>query len=137
MRAYPGGDPIRDAGQQRLLERLRLRIHPDLRWRTEVNLRIEGDLRAWDAMIGGPGWTLPVEAETVIDDAQALERRLGRKLRDGGADHLLLLVAETRRNRQALAAAPAAFRDFTRDARAILRALGEGRAPGMGAIVIL
>jgi transcriptional regulator with XRE-family HTH domain len=137
LRAYPGGDPIRDAGQQRLLERLRVRIHPDLGWRTEVSLRIDGDLRAWDALIAGPEWTLPVEAETVIDDIQALERRLGRKVRDGGADHLLLVVAETRRNRQALAAAPAAFHDYTRDARAILRALAGGRAPSMSAIVIL
>jgi transcriptional regulator with XRE-family HTH domain len=137
LRAYPAGDPIRDAGQQRLLERFRARVHPNLRWRTEVTLQIEGDLRAWDVVITGRGWTLPIEAETVIDDAQALERRLGRKQRDGGADHLLLLVADTRRNRQALAAAPAAFQEFSRDSRVVLRALGEGHNPGIGAIVIL
>jgi hypothetical protein len=137
LRAYPAGDPIRDAGQQRLLERLRTRINRGLRWRTEVTLPIEGDLRAWDATISGPDWTLPVEAETVIDDIQALERRLGRKQRDGGADHLLLLVADTRRNRRAVTAAPASLLGFDRDARAILRALGEGHAPGTSALVIL
>jgi transcriptional regulator with XRE-family HTH domain len=31
LRTYPAGDPIRDAGQIRLLERLRARIHPSLR----------------------------------------------------------------------------------------------------------
>jgi hypothetical protein len=28
LRAYPAGDPIRDAGQQRLLGRFRPRVHP-------------------------------------------------------------------------------------------------------------
>jgi hypothetical protein len=46
LRAYPAGDPIRDAGQQRLLERLRVRLHPSLRRSTEVPLPIEGDPRA-------------------------------------------------------------------------------------------
>ncbi|HLO35109.1 MAG TPA: helix-turn-helix transcriptional regulator, partial [Candidatus Deferrimicrobium sp.] len=112
LRAYPAGDPIRDAGQVRLLERLRARLHPSLRRATEVPLPIEGDLRAWDAVIRGDGWRLPVEAETVIDDLQALERRLALKARDGGIDHVILLVAGTRRNRRALAAALGAFADL-------------------------
>ena len=139
LRAYPAGDPIRDAGQQRLLERLRTRLHPDLVWRTEVPLPVEGDLRAWDAVIRGDGWRVVVEAETVLDDHQALERRLALKRRDGGEDHLLLLVGETRRNRRTLAAAPGAFAGLSRDARTTLGALREGRDPatGEGAIVIL
>jgi transcriptional regulator with XRE-family HTH domain len=40
LRAYPSGEPIRDAAQVALLGRLRSRLHPDLRWRTEVPLRI-------------------------------------------------------------------------------------------------
>ncbi len=55
LRAYPAGDPIRDAGQQRLLERLRARIAVELRWRTEVPLPADGDRRAWDAVIAGHG----------------------------------------------------------------------------------
>ena len=137
LRAFPAGDPIRDAGQQRLLERLRSRIHPALVWRTEVNLRIHGDLRAWDATVTGPGWVLPVEAETVLDDIQALERRLNGKQRDDGADNVLLLIADTRRNRRALEVAPAALLGLGRDARVILRALGEGRNPETSAIVLL
>ena len=76
LRAYPAGDPIRDAGHTRLLDRLRRDLASGLQWRSEVPLPIEGDLRAWDAVIGGPGWRLMVEAETLIDDVQALERRL-------------------------------------------------------------
>jgi hypothetical protein len=137
LRAYPSGDPIRDAGTQRLLERLRVRLHPNLAWRTEVVLPIVGDLRAWDAMIRGIEWRLAVEAETVLDDIQAVERKLALKQRDGGIDHVILLVADTPRNRRALAAAPGAFAMFSRDSRAILRALGEGRDPGTSGIVIL
>jgi transcriptional regulator with XRE-family HTH domain len=137
LRVYPAGDPIRDAGQARLLERLRLQVHPSLRWRTEVPLPIEGDLRAWDATIRGSGWLLAVEAETVVVDVQALERKLGLKQRFGGVHHLLLLVADTPRNRQALSAAPAAFQGWPLRTREILCALRAGRDPGAGGIVFL
>ena len=137
LRAWPAGDPIRDAGQIRLLERLRARLHPSLRWSTEVPLPIEGDLRAWDAMIRGTGWRLPVDAESALDDLQAVERRLALKVRDGGADHVILLVSDTRRNRRALASAPGAFADLTLRTRAILNALGSGVHPGGSGIVIL
>jgi transcriptional regulator with XRE-family HTH domain len=136
LRAYPAGDPIRDAGQQRLLERLRVRLHPSLGWSTEVPLPIEGDLRAWDAVIRGDAWRLPVEAETVLHDVQALERRLGLKQRDGGEAHVLVLVADTKRNRRALTAAPAALSRFSRDARGALRSLGAGRVP-IGSVLVM
>ena len=137
LRAYPAGDAIRDAGQVRLLERLRARLHPSLRWRTEVPLPIEGDLRAWDAVIGGKTWQLALDAETVIDDIQALERRLALKRRDGGVDHVILLVADTARNRRALTSAPAAFADLPLRTREILAALRDERDPGGSGIVIL
>jgi transcriptional regulator with XRE-family HTH domain len=137
LRTYPAGDPIRDAGQIRLLERLRARIHPSLRWLTEVPLPIDGDLRAWDALIRGDAWRIAVEAETVLDDLQAQERRLALKGRDGGEDHVILLVADTRRNRRALASAPGAFADLPLGTREILVALRKGRNPGASGIVIL
>ena len=137
LRAFPAGDPLRDAGQQRLLERLRVRLHPAVGWRTEVPLPIGNDRRAWDAMIRGIGWLIAVEAETVLDDLQAVERRIALKQRDGSIEHVLLLVADTRRNRRALAAHPNAFPGFSRDARAVLRALAAGRDPGCSAIVLL
>lgn len=137
LRAYPAGDPIRDAGQLRLLERFRARLHPGLGWRTEVPLPIEGDRRAWDALIRGDGWVVAVEAETVLDDLQALERRVALKQRDGHMDRVLLVVADTRRNRHALAATPNALPAFSRDARRALRALAAGQHPGQSAIVVL
>lgn len=137
LRAYPAGDPIRDAGQIRLLQRVRVRLHPDLRWSTEVPLPIDGDRRAWDALIRGDAWRIAVEAETVLDDLQATERRLALKRRDGGEDHVILLVADTRRNRHALASSPGAFADLALRTRDILAAVGTGRNPGAGGIVIL
>lgn len=137
LRAYPAGDPIRDAGQQRLLGRLHGRVDARLEWRTEVPLPIVDDRRAWDAMIIGPDWRLAVEAETVLDDIQAVERRIALKTRDGGLEQVILLVAETPRNRRALAAAPLAFPDFSRDARSVLRGLRAGRNPRCSALLIL
>jgi transcriptional regulator with XRE-family HTH domain len=137
LRAFPAGDPIRDAGQQRLLDRFRPNVHASLVCRTEVPLPIRGDLRAWDLLVEGAGWRCAVEAETVLDDLQALERRLHRKQRDGGIDVVILLIADTRRNRRAIESAPAAFAGFSRDARATLHALRTGANPGSSAIVFV
>ena len=137
LRAYLSGDAIRDAGQVRLLERLKRLVHPSLGWATEVVLPVEGDRHAWDAMIRGTDWCVAVEAETVLDDLQAVERRLNLKRRDGHVDHVILLVADTRRNRRALASAPSAFTDLQASPRNILRALRDGRDPGASGIVIL
>lgn len=141
IRAYPAGDPIRDRAQLALLERLRSRLHPSLRWRPEVGLPIEGDLRAWDAEITGRQpvmWRTRVEAETRIADGQALERRLALKLRDDPSGHLILLVSDTRTNRSALRS----LRDGLREllplgTRELLAALSNGRDPGGSGIVIL
>jgi transcriptional regulator with XRE-family HTH domain len=138
LRLYPDGDPIRDVAHVRLLERLHARIHPQLRWRTEVPLPIRGDLRAWDATIAGMGFVVGVEAETRVRDAQAVARRTNLKQRDGELDHVILLVAGTRSNRRSLAAAAGelatAFPVTQRDA---LRALRDGRDPGGSSIIVL
>jgi transcriptional regulator with XRE-family HTH domain len=137
LKAYPGGDPIRDAAHARLIGRFRRRLHPSLRWRTEVPLPHAGDIRAWDGIVGGQGWEDVVEAETAVDDAQALERRVMLKRRDGGREHVILVVADTRRNHDALDAAPGAFEGFPMRTRQILAALAAGRHPGGSGIVLI
>ncbi|HET7472610.1 MAG TPA: hypothetical protein VFJ71_05765 [Candidatus Limnocylindrales bacterium] len=137
LQAYLAGAPIRDAGQQRLLDRLRAELPASISVTYEVPLPVAGDLRAWDAMLRGATWRRPVEAETIIDDVQAVERRLRLKMRDGGEDAVILLVADTGRNRRALASAPAAFAGFDRTASGVLRALRAGRDPGGSSIVLL
>ena len=138
LRFYPDGDPLRDTAHLRLLERLHQRIHPDLRWRTEVPLLIQGDLRAWDATILGADFGVGVEAETRLRDLQAAARRTNLKLRDGELDHVILLIADTRANRLALrmgaADLGAAFPVSQRDC---LRSLREGRDPRGSAIIVL
>jgi transcriptional regulator with XRE-family HTH domain len=141
IKAYPTGDPIRDRAQLALLDRLRVRLHPSLRWRTEVPLPIEGDLRAWDAEIRGRDprpWGARVEAETRIADGQALERKLALKLRDDPEGHLILLVADTRSNRAVVSTLRAGLRDvFPVRAREVLTALRDGREPPGNAILLM
>ena len=100
VRLYPGGAPIRDAAHAALLDRLRQRLHPALRFATEVPLPVRGDPRAWDAAIRGNGWMRPVEAETRPRDLQALERRVSLKLRDAGLEDVLLLLLDSEHNRR-------------------------------------
>ena len=141
LRAYPAGDPIRDRAQLELLDRLRARLHPSLRWRTEVPLPIEDDLRAWDAEITGrqpTPWRARVEAETRIADGQALERRLGLKARDDPTGHVILLVSDTRANRRALASIGVGLDHLVpARTREMMAALSAGQDPERGAIVIL
>jgi transcriptional regulator with XRE-family HTH domain len=138
IRTYPGGDPIRDAGHIRLLDRFRRSLHSSLRWRTEVPMPQAGDRRAWDAVISGSGWSVAVEAETRLSDVQARTRRLELKRRDGGIDRLILLLADTRANRSALSIArPGLAEVFPGTQAAILAALARGEEPSAGGILIL
>lgn len=142
IRAYPGGDPIRDLGQVRLLDRFHHRV-PGLLIRTEVALGLDGDLRAWDAWIdglqrdGSPAG-LAVEAETRLGDVQAVTRRLALKMRDGGVDALLLVLADTRHNRAAVAAGwPSLAGLFPVAPRDAWAALTAGRHPGASALLMV
>jgi transcriptional regulator with XRE-family HTH domain len=137
LRLFAGDDPVRDAGHLRLLERLRIRVHPKLRGRSEVPLPLPGDRPAWDATIRGEAFTLGVEAETRIRDAQAVMRNTNLKQRDGGLDHVLLLVADTRGNRAAVQHAADQLHDYPITRRDALQALREGRDPGGNALIIL
>jgi len=141
IRAYPAGDPIRDRAQLALLERLRKRIHPSLRWRTEVPLPIDRDLRAWDAEISGrqpQHWRARVEAETRISDGQALERRLTLKLRDDPGGHLILLVSDTRANRAAIRSIRDGLTELVPlSTRELLAAVSSGRDPGASGIAVM
>ena len=99
VRAYPNGDPIRDAGQFAVLTRFRSLCHPAIRWQTEVPMPDPGDRRAWDLVGNAPGLRVACDAETRLRDLQALDRRLRLKQRDSGFERVLLVVADTRANR--------------------------------------
>jgi len=141
VRAYPGPSPVLDAAQMALLGRLRARLPKHLLFRTEVPLPSVGDQRAWDAYISrlvGIADVLPVEAETRLVDGQAQFRRISLKLRDSGLEHVLVVLADTRRNRDVLRSASSILDgDFPVSPRRALAALSAGHHPGGSAIVLI
>ena len=141
VRAYPGPSPVLDAAQMALLGRLRARLPKHLLFRTEVPLPSVGDQRAWDAYISrlvGIADVLPVEAETRLVDGQAQFRRISLKLRDSGLEHVLVVLADTRRNRDVLRSASSILSgDFPVSPRRALAALSAGHHPGGSAIVLI
>jgi transcriptional regulator with XRE-family HTH domain len=138
LRAYPGGRVQRTAAHARLLERLHVRLPPEVGWRTEVPLPNPGDRRAWDALIDLRDPRIGVEAETRARDEQELERRLALKRRDGGVDHVLLLLANTRSNRLFVRGLGAGFVGaYPIPGRVMLARLGAGQDPRGSGIVLL
>ncbi len=141
VRAYPGPTPLRDTAQIALFDRLRVRLGSMLVMRTEVPLQIEGDLRAWDAVIAGfqpAADPLHAEGETRLYDAQAQLRRISLKARDSGVDTVLLVIADTPRNRAAVrAAGPMITEGYPIQPRAALASLAAGRHPGGSAVVFI
>lgn len=138
VRAFPAGEPIRDAGHVALLERFRARVHISVRVRTEVPFPKPGDLRAWDVVLVGSDWRHGYEAETRPRDRQALERRLALKARDGDVDAVSLLLADSRHNRDFVRVhAPVLRERFPVPGRRALEMLAAGQNPGSGSIILL
>ena len=134
---HPDGEPIRDKAHLALLERFRSRIGPTLRWRTEVPIPIEGDRRSADAVIDIEGFEAIIEAETHLAEIQLLERGIAGKQRDLQIDRVILLVADTRHNREVISRVPELRRRFPVGTRACLTDLARGRDPGGDALVVL
>ncbi len=137
-RAYPGGNPIRDTRHGALLARFGARLHPSIKWATEVPLPVPGDQRAWDMLIRGDGWRYGVEAELNPVDGQALIRRLMLKARDGRVDGVLLLLPETRHARDFRREfGPLLAGAFPGTPAAALKRLDAGLDPGGGAVITI
>lgn len=139
LRFFPDGDPLRDIGQVRVLSRLRARLAAASGWRTEVPLRGQHDLRAWDALLDTDACVDAFEVETRLADLQATERRVMRKLRDDtSVGHVFLVVADTKSNRRALWFGREGLRgNFPLDTREVLKAFGAGKCPGQNGLVII
>ncbi len=138
VRAYPSSGPLRDAAHAALLDRFHARLHRSLDWATEVPLPLVGDMRAWDALIRGPGWRCGVEAETRPRDLQALERRLALKMRDGAVNILVLLLLDSRYNRALVREhADALHERFPVPGLRALELLGAGVSPGGSSLILL
>ena len=147
-RAYPGGPPIRDAAHVALQARFADLLAPTLRVRREVPVVAERDesdsdpghrdLRAWDLVVEGVGWRIGVEAETRLNDVQAVLRRVHLKQRDGSVDAVVLLVNRTAHNRRVLDVAGEALRPaFPGSPRTALARLRSGAAIDENVLLVL
>lgn len=138
IKAFPGGQPIRDAAHLAMLGEFRGLLHPSLDWATEVPLPSPGDPRAWDGMVRGAGWRYGAEAETAPHDGQATLRRLMLKQRDGRVDGVLLILRATHQSRAFLReVADVAGSSLPVPGARALELLRVGASPGGSAIVML
>jgi transcriptional regulator with XRE-family HTH domain len=127
-----------DRPQLELLGRLRERIGSAWGWTFEAPIPIPGDLRAGDAVIESPQCRCLVEAITRFVDYQAQLRSANLKKRDLGVTRLVMLVSNTRANRNAIhAVGPIVRESFPIGTRQALRVMAEGRDPGGDALVLL
>jgi hypothetical protein len=133
---HPSGSPARDAAHLALLARLRSRLGPGIRLRMEVPMPTPGDLRSADLILESE-FDAMVEAETHIDDVQAVVRRARAKQRDLGCRRLILLLSDSRHHRDLLRRHPELLEELPVAVRVGLRALVEGRDPGGDMIVLL
>lgn len=134
---YPTGEPLRDEGQARLLERFNARLSPAWQRFAEAPMPQAGDLRAWDELLRGVV-LIGVEAETRPNDLQVIERAMSTKQRDSRVDRILLLISGTARNRSLIREHVGLLRQtFPLDTRATLEALGDGKDPGANGLVVL
>lgn len=136
LRAFPAGEPIRDAAHASLLARFRTVVGEAWSWAAEVPLPIPGDRRAWDRLLRGASVVIGIEAETRPTDMQELQRRLALKKRDGQVDRLILVLPNSDWCRRLIQ-----LNDieslFPVPGKVTLRALAEGRDPGGNAIVLV
>ena len=134
---HPVGPPVRDRAHLALLARLRSRLGPSVRWMTEVPIPMAGDRRAADAVIEAQWGRALVEAETRIGDVQAMERRINAKASDMVLDRVILLVLDSRHNRDVIRATPELRHRFPVGTRAALAAISRGRDPGGDCLIAM
>lgn len=138
-RAYPGGPALRDAGQLTVLRRFRERVGPAWGWRTEVSVSADpADRRAIDAMLVREGARVGVEAISRLVDSQGQTRPILLKQEAARLQRLVLVLADTRLNRRAVADGdPTLAPAFPCPAREAMRALRRGEAPSGNAIALV
>ena len=138
VKLWPIGGALRDEAQARYVAELVRRVGHAWRVMIEAPIPIAGDLRAVDVLLRNGDVRIAVEVITRLADLQAQVRAAQIKARDIGATRLLLVVAGTRANRAALAAArPSLVDAFDTDTRRMLADLARGADPGRDGIIVL
>jgi transcriptional regulator with XRE-family HTH domain len=139
IRTFPGGSPLRDASQLRLLTRF-IRSAGRL-WHVDTELPVSRDpreRRAFDALLSRGSARVGTEAITRLTDVQAQVRAVTLKQEAGGVSPVILVLADTRHNRWALRAASATLDPaFPLSPRIVFAALRAGqRPPANGRVVV-
>lgn len=139
IRTYPSGSPLRDAAQLRLLERFRETIGDAWMWRTEVAVSgSPDDRRAIDVVLAKATRRVGVEAVTRLTDAQDQVRSFLLKQEAAALECMVVVLADTRHNRQALRDASATLRPaFPGQSRSTLRDLRAGRVPRSNGVAMV
>lgn len=139
LKTYPGDHVLADDAQVRLLKEFRDRLGPGWSWRFETRIG-PGDLRTWDmsGLFDTTRLSIVVDAETRVHDLQSVLRRVGGKRHDSGSPRTVLLLADTRTNRAAVAAGKDELTaEFPIGTWRALRALREGIDPGRDCLIVL
>jgi transcriptional regulator with XRE-family HTH domain len=138
VKLYPLGGGIRDAAQARYIAAFVARVGRSWRVTLEAPIPLPGDLRAVDVLLASERARVAVEVITRLADLQAQVRSAQLKARDIGATRLILVVAATHANRNAMASARSALlSSFDLDSRRLLADLAAGRDPGRDGILML
>lgn len=141
VRAFPGGQPIRDAGQATRLKKLIEAIGPPLVYETEAVLQTAAgtlEQRSWDLVLRDQANRRAIEFEARLYDVQAQLRRLKLKWRDDRVESLLIVVADTAHNRRVLSEyGDTLLADFPRlRTHTVLDLLRAGQHPPTGLILL-
>ena len=138
VKLWPIGGGVRDAAQARYIAAFVARVGRPWKVTLEAPLPIAGDLRAVDVLLTAGGVRIAVEVITRLADLQAQVRAAQAKARDIGATRLILAIAGTHANRNALFAVRASLiASFDLDSRRLMADLAAGRDPGRDGMVLL
>lgn len=138
VKLWPIGGGVRDAGQARYIAAFVARVGRPWKVTLEAPIQLAGDLRAVDVLLAAGSVRVAVEVITRLADLQAQIRAAQVKARDINATRLILGIAGTHANRNALAAVrPALVDGFDLDSRRLMADLAAGRDPGRDGIVVL
>jgi transcriptional regulator with XRE-family HTH domain len=138
VKLWPVGGGVRDEAQARYIAAFVARVGRLWRVILEVPIPNPSDLRAVDVVLIRGDVRIAVEVVTRLVDVQATIRAAQLKARDIGATRLILVVAGSGSNRDALRLVrPSLVEAFDLDTRRLLADLAAGRDPGRDGIVVL
>ena len=139
IRAFPGGSPLRDAGQLRILDRFQSAVGDAWAWRTEVPVSPDPrDRRAFDALLSRGRQRIAVEVIVRLVDVQGQVRPILLKQQASGVDRVVLVLADSRLNRSALRSGhPTLMPAFPTPPRKAMAALRAGELPSANCVVLV